>query len=330
MRRGKIKYHCQKCSRWFQINRTASLKKHKLLWAHIDGTSFRSLSNQYQISVGSAYNYCFQALKQLPDCAEVTQTYCNNFSGTLLVDGKYLSVKGYKRKIPVIYGLDYASHDIPYYLLSSAESYQTCLAFFKTLKKLNYPLEVLVCDDNSNIYRACVEVFPDVIIQLCQLHYLRSIRFLLRLDRNYHYRPFFFAVCRLFKYRYSELSFIQELSSIIETYPPDRLCASILIDLERKKDLLLGYLRDEKIPTTTNLIESFNSHLQGRLKSIKGFDSFEHAQLWLNGYFLRRRLKPFTDCEGKFAYLNGVSSLSLTKNPQLDLPIFSEFLGDHI
>ncbi len=226
--------------------------------------------------------------------------------------------------------MDYASHDIPYYLLSTAESYQTCLAFFQKLKELNYPLRVLVCDDNSNIYRACLEVFPGAVVQLCQLHYLRSIRFLLRLDLNYHYRPFFFALCRLFKHRYSELSFIQELTQIIQIHYPDRLCTSILIDLEAKKDLLLGYLHDEEIPTTTNLIESFNSHLQGRLKSIKGFDSFEHATLWLNGYFLRRRLKPFTDCEGKFANLNGFSSLSLTKNPNLDLPLFFKLAGDRI
>jgi len=70
------------------------------------------------------------------------------------------------------------------------------------------------------------------------------------------------------------------------------------------------------------LIESFNSHLEGRLSTLKGFESFHHADLWLNGHFLRRRMKPFTDCQSKFRRLNGKTSLSQTKKPGIDLPSF--------
>ncbi len=63
------------------------------------------------------------------------------------------------------------------------------------------------------------------------------------------------------------------------------------------------------MPQTTNLIESFNSHIQGRLETIKGFESFEHANAWLNGYFLKRRSTPFTDCTGKFKHLNEKTSI---------------------
>ncbi len=71
-------------------------------------------------------------------------------------------------------------------------------------------------------------------------------------------------------------------------------------------------MQHRHIPQTTNLIESYNSHLEGRLKTIKGFESFTHADNWLNAYFLRRRLKPFTDCSGKFATLNGTCSMEQT------------------
>jgi hypothetical protein len=40
-------------------------------------------------------------------------------------------------------------------------------------------------------------------------------------------------------------------------------------------------------PTTTNMIESFNSHLEARLKPLHRFRSFNHAKLWLNGYVLK-------------------------------------------
>ena len=65
----------------------------------------------------------------------------------------------------------------------------------------------------------------------------------------------------------------------------------VMLDIARRSPDLLGYLKLKNTPRTTNLIESFNSHLQGRLKTIKGFESFKNAQTWLNIYFLRRRLK---------------------------------------
>lgn len=98
---------------------------------------------------------------------------------------------------------------------------------------------------------------------------------------------------------------------------------SILQEIYRKRDLLFGYLvfKHSKqgskyplkyLPRTTNIIESYNSHLNSRLKSLRGFESFKTANIWLNAYFLRRRLKSFTDCRGKFRYLNKKCSLQLT------------------
>lgn len=69
---------------------------------------------------------------------------------------------------------------------------------------------------------------------------------------------------------------------------------------------------DPHVPRTNNLIESYNSHLESRLKTLKGFKSFIHADNWLNAYFIHRRSKTFTDCEGKFKRLNGFCSLQKT------------------
>jgi hypothetical protein len=62
--------------------------------------------------------------------------------------------------------------------------------------------------------------------------------------------------------------------------------------------------------------------LQGRLKTIKGFESFSQANNWLNGYFLRRRVKKFSGCQGKFKGLNGYNSLQKTKKPDVDIPLY--------
>ncbi|MFI5206052.1 MAG: hypothetical protein ACHQVK_03855, partial [Candidatus Paceibacterales bacterium] len=60
------------------------------------------------------YNKVVPQLKALPDNLQVTKEFCDmeKMSGTLIVDGKFVKVRGYKDKIPFIYGTDYGTHDI--------------------------------------------------------------------------------------------------------------------------------------------------------------------------------------------------------------------------
>lgn len=293
-----------------------------MLLQHLDGLSFRSLAYQWHLSAYTTYYHCLTALKALPHCADVTRRYCSRFCGILLVDGKYVKVKGYDHKIPVLYGIDYLTHDIPYYLLSRAENYQTCLKFFNRLRLLNYPLQALICDDNINLYQACSYVYPKAVIQLCQNHYKENIRRQLQVGTDPKYQPFMQAIESLFATKRSREDLEKRARGILSTFNQDPICVSILADIYKRQTELFGYHNLKGIPITTNLIECFNSHLQGRLKTIKGFESTYHTNLWLNGYILRRRTKKFTDCSDKFKYLNGKTSLEKSLNPNLELPSF--------
>lgn len=284
--------------------------------------SFRSLADQYNVSVGKIYSLVSNYLESLPHVADVTRKYCVRYSGILEVDGKYVAVKGYDRKIPALYGVDYQTHDIPHYKLSVAENYQTCLSFFSSLRLLSYPLQAIICDENTNIYEAARYVYPKVVIQLCQNHYKENIRRSLDLTVNQQYITFMKLVEELFLFKRTPDDFNHKAKLILSKCSQDPLCTAVLADIYRNQNLLLGWRDGKHIPTTTNLIESFNSHLQGRLKTVKGFESFKHADLWLNGYFLRRRTKKFTNCMGKFRSLNGWSSLQKSKKPDVDIPPF--------
>lgn len=257
----------------------------------------------------TAFRYCQSALKELPHCADITRKYCHRFSGILLVDGKYIEVKGYDRKIPVVYGVDYLTHDVPHYILSRAENYDTCKAFFTSLRLLNYPLQGLICDDNINIYQACEYIYPNVVVQLCLTHYKHNLRKNLDVKHNEYYARFMTEITDLFAKKRSVQEFNVHALRIWKHYQHDEVLKSVLMDIQRRLNVLCSHWLLKDLPQTTNLIESFNSHLQGRLETIKGFESFEHADRWLNGYFLRRRTKPFTDCNGKFRYLNGTTPL---------------------
>jgi transposase-like protein len=117
----------------------------------------------------------------------------------------------------------------------------------------------------------------------------------------------------LFSNKISIEDFKSRASKIYNKYAnTNELCKKVMLDIAKRSPDLLGYLKLPKTPRTTNLIESFNSHLQGRLKTIKGFENFKNANNWLNIYFLRRRLKKFPDCEKQFKKLNGTASLELT------------------
>ena len=75
---------------------------------------------------------------------------------------------------------------------------------------------------------------------------------------------------------------------------------------------MFTYLTIQDCPNNTNLIELYNSHLNGRLKTIKGFQSLVSARRWLNAWLIRRRTKKLTDCEEKFKHLNKHCSLEFT------------------
>lgn len=243
-----------------------------------------------------------------------------------MVDGKYVEVKGYERKIPVIYGIDYLTHDIPTYIFSRAENYESCKAFFTALRLLNYPLQGLVCDGNINIYQSCAYIYPKVVVQLCLTHYKHNLRKNLDVKNNEYYAQFMQDVTYLFSKKRSVHEFNVHALKIWNKYHHDERLKSVLMDIQRRLDVLCGHWKNAQMPQTTNLIESFNSHLQGRLETIKGFESFEHADRWLNGYFIRRRTKPFTDCTGKFKHLNHKPSIIHASNSlRVSSGIFSVF-----
>ena len=318
IRRGKIKYQCRDCYRWFQINRRK--RPAILVLRHISGSPFRALGHEEGIHGSTAYRRTQEIITRLPHLADITRQYCSRFCGILLVDGKYVAVRGYDRKIPVLYGVDYLTHDIPTYIFSVAENYPTCLAFFQSLKLLLYPLQAVVCDDNQNIYQAARNVYPDCVIQLCHNHYKETIRKTLDVRMDPTYRPFMQRIEMLFSQRRSADEFLRLAGKITHWYGSDPRCLSVMMDIQRRLPQLTGYMHQKRIPRTTNLIESFNSHLQGRLDTIKGFQSFKTADTWLNVYFLKRRLTPFTDCEKTFRVLNGKPPLIQTMKDPTKIP----------
>lgn len=257
----------------------------------------------------TVFRRCQQALKNLPRNSQITRKYSDpkKFSGILVFDGKYLNVKGYPNNLVLLWGTDFLTHDFPHYLLAPSENYQACLSYFSQLKGLGYVPKIVVCDDNDAIKMAVGYIYPQALIQTCQKHFLENIRVDLKVRSSKEYENFVYAIEDVLKSKVDPFNFnlkLQEIDQKFNGRENERI-SFWLGEMLRRKEELLNYQKVPQSPWTTNLIETFNSHLEGRLKTIKGFQSFHSADLWLNGYVLRRRLKPFTDCEKPFKHLNG-------------------------
>lgn len=293
---------------------------------YIDGLPIRKLADERKLSPAQTFERIKKEMDILPECNWLTVNYCNRFCGILVMDGKYVKVRGYKQKIPFIYGIDYLSHDIVIGLLAPSENEEAFLKFFRLLKTTNYPLQVVVCDDRSSLIPALKHYFPYSLVQLCQNHYLENIRQTLRVRTDHTHQRFFTLLQkRVFNPDITLTVRNLRLHELyMQTAKHDLVRQSIIVDIYKRRRELFSCTNIPHCPHDTNLIELFNSHLQSRLKSIKGFKSFQGAERFLNAYTLRRRTKPFTDCRGQFKYLNQKCSLEMTIKKQAKWP---EILG---
>lgn len=292
-----------------------------MLWVqHIDGTPHRKLGSQLDLSGKQVFLKVATELAGLPDNLELTKLYCDmaTMSGILIIDGKYVKVKGYDKKIPFIYGIDYLTHDIVHDELSIAEDYHAFYQFFKALKEANYPLRVIVSDDRAGLKKACLQHFPMAHFQTCVGHFFENLRRLLSTRTDDKYRHFLNSLkLHVFTEPKTRQEAIQGLMQVRDKHGlTDTTVQNIILEIHARQDEFFTYLDIPHCPNNTNLIELYNSHLNGRLKTIKGFSSFQSAALWLNAYALRRRTKTFTDCDEKFKVLNGKCSLEMTIKKQ--------------
>jgi len=272
-------------------------------------------------------NIASKEMESLPSLKDISKEFSTNWSGALLVDGKYIKVKGYKNKIPYIYAVDYLTHDIPAGLLAHSESISSFERLFSQIQEIEYPLSIVIGDDSEALKRATDRRFPGIPFQLCQTHYLENVRKTLGVRTDDTYLPFFLELKTMFEKDIGEKERIEMLKKTRKRHTDIR-SKGILIDFWNHYQELFAYERvSGDVPHSNNLIECYNSHVNGRLKTIKGFDCFSSAERWMSAWMIRRRTKPLTDCGGKFKKLNGKCPIEHSMKSGVNLEDISRFLG---
>lgn len=294
---------------------------------------FRKLGDENSLSGKQVFLRVSKEIDQLPWNYALTKTLCDSkrFSRILIIDGKYVAVRGFAAKIPFFYGIDYLTHDIPHGVLFPAEDEMAFSQFFGKLKDLDYEPDIVVADDRAGLKQALHKVFPYARLQLCHNHYLENLRQDLKVRTDDRYEHFFNSLrFHVFLNAKNDQEVTDGLRLVWQERTGDKaMLKNILLQIHDRRTELFNYFKVKNCPNNTNLIELYNSHLNGRLKTIKGFQGFESARRWLNAYLIRRRTKPLTDCEGKFKHLNKHPSLELTIKKQAAWPDILTKLGIH-
>jgi len=285
---------------------------------------FRKLGDENNLSPAQTYARVIAELNQLPKNDWLTKTLCDprRFCRILIIDGKYIKVKDFSVRLPFIYGIDYLTHDIPYGDLYPTEDEMAFLDFFLKLRDLGYSPDIVVADDRAGLKQALNKVFPLARLQLCHNHYLENIRKQLNIRTDDRFVHFFNSLrSHIFLNTTDEYSYQEAWKYVWKEHTQGiQGLQDILKDIDRRKTELFNYLKVKGAPNNTNLIELYNSHLNGRLKTIKGFQDIASAGRWLNAYLIRRRTKTLTDCEEKFKHLNKHCSLEFTIKKQASWP----------
>lgn len=267
-----------------------------------------------------AWRICEEELKKLPNNNQFTFNFCNRFSNIYVFDGKYFNIADQEYDWVLLWGFDYFRHDIPVFSIAPSENYHAWAKYFTYFRILNHYPQLVVCDDNVNLKMAARSCFPAVKIQTCFNHFKENIRRDLKVRSDNTYKSFMGKIEAVFDAKYNDGALNKKLFALYQEYHSEPVCLSVLTMIEKYKGELLGYRHIPQSPVTTNLVEGMNAHLESRLFALRSFQSVGYAKLWLNGYILKRRFTKFTDCRGKFSYLNGKCGVEMTKKERIDIP----------
>lgn len=326
------KFFCHDCGRRSSAERepTADHDTSKIIKESLERASVRILSRRYGRDKQQIMKLVHAATKQAKDSVWIAAHFPLRWSGVLVVDGKMIKVydrltKQLKGKWPEksllamnwkvwLAGIDYGTGDLPHYQLAEEETKIDLVMYFRTLRKIGYPLRVLVCDGNEDIPAAAKHVFGEqIIIQLCTRHFTENLK---RHAGNSVDLPRIQYVILLVQ-RLIEADNLEQAGIFLErlkqlpkpTMIERQLIALFKLHAEKLTARLLH--PDISIPHTSNDIENLFKQLSLRLKSINRFNHWQYADNYLKTWALLRRFTPFTDCRNGRKWRNGQAPIEI-------------------
>ena len=190
---------------------------------------------------------------------------------------------------------------INFHLRKGSECSYGYKKLIQELLDTNYYINVIISDGGTGI-ASIVRFFDIFRHQRCHIHLLRDLKTGLRI----HSRKMKINIRKYYIYKYAKLVLdsnsekqkqfrLKHLKKTIELKWPPRAANEInsiraFIRNLKSAFTFLEYQDIWNIPKTTNQIEGYISHLNTRLKTMRGLKNSANAELIINGiiYYLRK------------------------------------------
>lgn len=295
------------------------------------------MDRRYKHSKNTITKIIHEVIKNAATSSGIATKLKPNWSGTLIVDGKFIKafdwyVKTLKEKHNLqegelralhrkvwLCGIDYETGDLPHYCLADSENRIDLILFFQQLQKNGYILQNLVSDGSPEIPHAARKVYGDnFIFQLCTRHFLEGLKGLMigkEIEQNISKTE---ALIKNIQeiIQAKTLKIAKEKLEALRTekhFYKTNIQKIIFQQFKKKFNSLMSHLYypERNIPHTNNDIENLFRQLNLNIKSIGRFNKFWNAHYYLNAWALKRRFTKFTDCKGWRKYRNGKAPLEL-------------------
>jgi hypothetical protein len=253
--------------------------------------------------------YSSRTLKRLFDhylSKPPTLSYYPSERLNLLIDGTYFT-----NDICLVVYRDNQVKFTQLYRLSTGENFEEIKEDLTNLLKLGVQIESITCDGHRSLLKAIKKVCANVILQRCTVHIQRECRLwltsnpkseaglsLLRITNklsqiNSHYKAQVW-IKELMDWHIQYESYINEksISSTGRYWYKHKMVRRSFIMIKNALPNLFQYLFNDRVPKSTNALESFFGHLKSHLLLHRGLTK-EHRKSFIKWYLFFRNENRF-------------------------------------
>jgi len=279
---GKQRFKCKNCGILFTHNNRKQQLQNRFIWFKkwvLERQTFKTLSRDSNLSIDTLQRIFYTFLQQSPKVKIIKRSNVH-----LRMDATYF------RQFCL---LCYQDHDDGYTQLirfSDGEHYSEIKEDLDNLIKLGVQIESITTDGHKSILKAIKKSVPDVLVQRCLVHIqrmcllwltrfprhpagveLRHLVLMLMRIKTENDRLYWTTELTLWYHRHQQYLRQKTINEQTGRYwYTHKLLRRSYFTIKRAMPNMFHYLTNSRIPSTTNGIEGFFSHLKNHLDLHRG------------------------------------------------------------
>ncbi len=298
--RGKQRYKCKNCGIFYTGSNPSVSQSNRFIWFKkwvFNRYTFSELSSRSGYSVRTLKRYFYDYLQRPPRLSVYPSERVN-----LIIDGTYFS-----NNLCLIIYRDNTIKFTQLYRLTDGEWFEELAEDLSNLLQLGVKIESITCDGHKSLLKAIRHVCPQVTLQRCLIHIQRMCRIWLsskpKSDAGKELRRIIsqihlietplqrdYWIVSLVRWHENYKVYINQKSINPQTgryWYTHKMVRRSFMTIKNALPDMFQYLQNQKIPNSTNGLESFFGHLKGHLNVHRGL-SHQHRKQFIKWYLYFR------------------------------------------